>query len=104
MATDGLYDNLFDHDILELVKKHIQTITIPATENRLARVSNLQPQILADTLANKAKEVSEMNNVDTPFQKRAMEEGLLLEGGKADDISVIVAVVKDCEDSPDRRL
>lgn len=26
------------------------------------------------------------------------------QGGKADDISVIVAIVKDCEDSPDRRL
>lgn len=27
-----------------------------------------------------------------------------IQGGKADDISVIVAIVKDCEDSPDRRL
>jgi hypothetical protein len=33
-----------------------------------------------------------------------MKEGFLMEGGKQDDISVIVAIVKDCEDSPDRRL
>jgi hypothetical protein len=56
-------------------------------------------------LANAAKDVSESNRrVDTPFQRRAMTEGLYVEGGKADDISVVVAVVKDNEDSPDRRL
>ncbi|KAG1049264.1 hypothetical protein G6F43_008396 [Rhizopus delemar] len=105
MATDGLYDNLFDKDILRLVSHHVQSNTIPATQHRSARVRNLQPQLLADILANSAKEVSETKyRIDTPFQRRAMKEGLLMEGGKLDDISVIVAVVKDCEDSPDRRL
>jgi serine/threonine protein phosphatase PrpC len=105
MGTDGLYDNLFDKDILNLVRNHVQAYTIPGTAHRPPRVRNLQPQILSDILANAAKEISDSKRrVDTPFQRRAMEEGLLVEGGKADDISVIVAVVKDCEDSPDRRL
>ncbi|KAI9275360.1 phosphatase 2C-like domain-containing protein [Sporodiniella umbellata] len=105
MATDGLYDNLFDKTILSLVQDHVVSNTIPATPDRPARVRNLQPQILADVLANAAKEVSETRyRIDTPFQRRAVKEGLLLEGGKQDDISVIVAIVRDCEDSPDRRL
>lgn len=105
MATDGLYDNLFDSDILNIVRKHIQIQTVPAANERPMRVRNLQPQMLADSLANEAKEVSEMRyGADTPFQHRAMDEGLLIEGGKIDDISVIVAIVDDCEDSPDRRL
>lgn len=105
MGSDGLYDNLFDKDILALVRQHVQAHTIPATAGRSARVRNLQPQILSDILANAAKEISEASRrVDTPFQRRAMEEGLYVEGGKVDDISVVVAVVKDLEDSPDRRL
>lgn len=105
MATDGLYDNLFDKDILDIVRKHVQEHTIPATKDRPARICNLQPQMLSDVLANKAKEVSETRyRIETPFQRRAMKEGFLMEGGKQDDISVIVAIVKDCEDSPDRRL
>lgn len=105
MGSDGLYDNLFDKTILSLVRDHVHAHTIPGNAQRPPRVRNLQPQILSDILANAAKEVSESKrNVDTPFQRRAMEEGLLMEGGKPDDISVIVAVVRDCEDSPDRRL
>jgi serine/threonine protein phosphatase PrpC len=105
MGSDGLYDNLFDKDILNLVRKHVSAHTIPGTAQRPPRVRNLQPQILSDILANAAKDVSESNRrVDTPFQRRAMTEGLYVEGGKADDISVVVAVVKDNEDSPDRRL
>lgn len=105
MGSDGLYDNLFDKNILSLVRDHVHAHTIPGNAQRPPRVRNLQPQILSDILANAAKEISEAKrNVDTPFQRRAMEEGLLMEGGKADDISVIVAVVRDCEDSPDRRL
>ncbi|KAI7873083.1 phosphatase 2C-like domain-containing protein [Mucor mucedo] len=104
MGSDGLYDNLFDKHILELVKKHVLAHTIPGSAERAPRVRNLQPQILSDILANAAKEVSESRRADTPFQRRAMEEGLYVEGGKADDISVVVAVIKDLEDSPDRRL
>ncbi|KAI8059954.1 phosphatase 2C-like domain-containing protein [Gilbertella persicaria] len=106
MGTDGLFDNLFDQHILRLVRDHVDAYTIPGTAARPPRIRHhLEPQLLADVLANAAKEVSEAKrSVDTPFQRRAMEEGFLIEGGKADDISVIVAVVNDCEDSPDRRI
>ncbi|CAO3613657.1 unnamed protein product [Cunninghamella blakesleeana] len=100
MATDGLFDNVFDRDILDLIQQN----TLSSSSLR-HRYNTVQPQLIANTLATHAKNISESNrSVDTPFQKRAVNEGIPFYGGKADDISILVAVVDDCEDSPDRRL
>lgn len=105
VGSDGLFDNLFDKEILAIVNAHVNACTIPASGQRPARLLNFQPQKLADALANRAKTVSEdRRNIDSPFQSRAIHEGFYYQGGKADDISVIVAVIQDNEDSPDRRL
>jgi serine/threonine protein phosphatase PrpC len=82
MGSDGIYDNLFEDDILEEIiscqKQH-----------------GLNPQIISDNLAWRAKIVSNDTSNDTPFQSRAMQEGLYYQGGKRDDISVLVAIVAD---------
>ncbi|KAI8875121.1 hypothetical protein K501DRAFT_280675 [Backusella circina FSU 941] len=60
------------------------------------------PQTISDALAHRAKVVSEdPDNPTSPFQVRAMHEGLYYQGGKADDISVIVAIVKKDERPPE---
>ncbi|KAJ2394487.1 hypothetical protein GGI23_004669, partial [Coemansia sp. RSA 2559] len=52
----------------------------------------------------RAKVVSEdARYTESPFQMRAMQEGLYYQGGKHDDIAVVVAVVTDLEDTPNRR-
>ncbi|KAI7865772.1 phosphatase 2C-like domain-containing protein [Spinellus fusiger] len=105
MGTDGLFDNLFDRDILDIVKKHVAGYTIPGNQHRAARVLDFDPKGLSDSIAKQALEISEdKRHTDTPFQRHAMQEGFYFQGGKADDISVVVAVVQDCEDSPDRRF
>lgn len=106
MASDGLFDNVFDMDILGLVNSTTgYSNNIPSSLLQQRRFTSIQPQAIADMLANHAKHISETRrSVDTPFQRRAMSEGIPFHGGKADDISVLVAVVNDCEDSPDRRL
>ncbi|KAI9475796.1 MAG: phosphatase 2C-like domain-containing protein [Benjaminiella poitrasii] len=105
MGSDGLYDNLFDKEILSIVKKQVAMYTLPGTGSRPPKILSIEPQRISDALAERAKAVSLSKlNVDSPFQLRAVSEGLYYQGGKADDISVIVAIVKDCEDSPDRRL
>ncbi|KAK5828699.1 phosphatase 2C-like domain-containing protein [Linnemannia elongata] len=84
MGTDGIFDNLFDEDILEEV--------IP------------EPSVISDALAKRAKNVAEdTRHHGSPFQSRAMQEGLYYQGGKQDDMSVLVAIIKVAEDSPDRR-
>ncbi|KAF9574556.1 hypothetical protein EC968_006169 [Mortierella alpina] len=63
-----------------------------------------EPSVISDALAKRAKNVSEdTRHHGSPFQSRAMQEGLYYQGGKQDDMSVLVAVIKIAEDSPDRR-
>ncbi|KAI8084842.1 phosphatase 2C-like domain-containing protein [Halteromyces radiatus] len=105
MASDGLFDNVFDRDILRMINEYNNHYGNNIPSSPLRRFANIQPQGIADMLASHAKHISESRQpVDTPFQRRAMSEGIPFHGGKSDDISVLVAIVNDCEDSPDRRL
>ncbi|KAI8081863.1 phosphatase 2C-like domain-containing protein [Gilbertella persicaria] len=80
MGSDGLFDNLFDKEILSIVRS----------------LKRSEPQKISDALAERAKTVSHSKlNIDSPFGKRAVNEGLYYKGGKLDDISVLVAIVKD---------
>ncbi|KAJ9107288.1 hypothetical protein QFC21_000735 [Naganishia friedmannii] len=83
MCSDGLSDNLFDEDILDIIASH---------------PSPPQPSTLADALCKAAQEASEETGSASPFMCRAIEEGLDFMGGKKDDISVLVAVVRDGEE------
>ncbi|ORX54043.1 protein serine/threonine phosphatase 2C [Hesseltinella vesiculosa] len=100
MGTDGLYDNLFDKEILSIIRSQVTPFMHPGS----SKVFHFEPQRLSDALALRAKTVSDnKRNIDSPFQTRAMDEGFYYQGGKKDDISVVVAVVRDNEDAPDRR-
>ncbi|KAI7865810.1 phosphatase 2C-like domain-containing protein [Spinellus fusiger] len=93
LGSDGLYDNLFDRDILSTVNNHISPYIMPSINQRPARILNFDPQPLAKALADRAKGVSEdRRNVDSPFQTRAIQEGFYYQA------------IQDSEDSPDRRL
>ncbi|KAI8577426.1 hypothetical protein K450DRAFT_252361 [Umbelopsis ramanniana AG] len=95
LASDGLFDNLFDDDILDIVCEQVS----PKLEGVLTTgpdFPEIDPQAISDALALRAKRVSEDNdNGSSPFQTRAMKEGMYYQGGKADDISVLVAIIKD---------
>ncbi|EGG10268.1 uncharacterized protein MELLADRAFT_115584 [Melampsora larici-populina 98AG31] len=80
LSSDGLVDNLFDEDILEEVIKYKPCV----------------PEKVSESLALRAKTVSiDQFAVASPFSQRANEEGIHYVGGKNDDISVLVAVVRD---------
>ncbi|KAI9291357.1 protein serine/threonine phosphatase 2C [Neoconidiobolus thromboides FSU 785] len=100
LGSDGLYDNLFDDDILDIVQKSIDRQDAGFGQIR----EEINPQIIANNLKIAARDVAEnTRNMSSPFQERATLEGMYYQGGKLDDISVIVGVVWDAEDSPDRR-
>ncbi|CDS07785.1 hypothetical protein LRAMOSA01734 [Lichtheimia ramosa] len=91
VASDGLYDNLFDDEILEEVQACI----------RDGEQGQSIPQLISESLSQRAKIVSEdINNPASPFQSRAMHEGMYYQGGKADDITVLVAMIKREESPP----
>ncbi|XP_046840868.1 protein phosphatase PTC7 homolog [Xenia sp. Carnegie-2017] len=81
MATDGLFDNLTESQILDEISK--------LKDHQLCSV-----QSVADSLANLASSLSYDPNYFSPFAKQAKEEeGIEAVGGKPDDITVLVAIV-----------
>jgi serine/threonine protein phosphatase PrpC len=100
MGTDGLFDNLFEEEVLQIVRDNTTSHPMPNGQVRV----QLNPQAISDALASRARKVAEdPNTIDTPFQTKAVNEGLYYSGGKMDDISVVTGVIWDFEDSPDRR-
>jgi len=82
-GTDGLWDNLFDDDILEVV----------------ANAPN-DPATIAQLIARQAHVVANDKDIISPFSKSARSNGYpLATGGKLDDITVMVGrVVLSCVD------
>lgn len=77
-GTDGLFDNLFTKEIVEIVYSN----------------SNMKAKDLATLLANKAFEFSNSKR-DSPFVYNAKKHGYIYRGGKPDDITVLVAKVTE---------
>lgn len=76
VGTDGLWDNLYDDEIVET--------TTQATD----------PMTIAQLIARQAHLSASSKTIISPFAKAARENGYpLATGGKMDDISVIVARV-----------
>ncbi|PWN52935.1 protein serine/threonine phosphatase 2C, partial [Violaceomyces palustris] len=94
IGSDGLVDNLFDEDIVEEVLRFAPPPPRSNASSEYVLPPTFSPQLVSEALCSRAKAVSEDSRaVSSPFQQRAMEEGLHYVGGKHDDISVLVAVV-----------
>jgi serine/threonine protein phosphatase PrpC len=71
LGSDGLFDNLYDDEILEEVQNCIDQ------QVDQEKINEIAPQTISDALAHRAKIVSEdPDNPSSPFQVRAMHEGL----------------------------
>ena len=82
MASDGVFDNFPDSDIVELVKT--------TTQDR----PNAKPSLLAKKIADQSRKISLNGKAATPYSKQAKRngdpdfaDGL---GGKVDDVSCVV--------------
>lgn len=78
MATDGLFDNLFDQDILSIVESnmHCHPTTIAQAIVEHATIKSKDPLYLS------------------PFAQKA---GWMERGGKPDDITAIVSLVSSAD-------
>lgn len=111
-------DNLFDDDILEEVLRFARfssptstspsppsppnpsSTGSPSSSQPSYVLHRFSPQAVSEALCSRAKAVSEdQRAVTSPFQQRAMEEGIHYVGGKMDDISVLVGRIGVAEDS-----
>eukprot|EP00250_Pteridium_aquilinum_P024139 c2848_g1_i1 orf=363-1949(-) len=78
-GTDGLFDNLYDTELVSIVVR--------------ASRAGLSPDITAKTIAALARERAQDCNRQTPFSTAAQDAGFRFYGGKMDDITVIVSYV-----------
>jgi protein phosphatase PTC7 len=85
-GSDGLFDNLYDHEIVDLITK----------QNAISSESS---EDIANALYSKASEAAESDTKPTPFADAADAEykqpGKKAFGGRPDDITVVVAFVGD---------
>ncbi|XP_066387232.1 probable protein phosphatase 2C 71 [Miscanthus floridulus] len=80
-ATDGLFDNVYEHEIAGIISKSLQ--------------ADLKPAEIAEHLAAKAQEVGRSGAGRSPFSDAALSFGYLgFSGGKLDDIVVVVSIVR----------
>jgi len=91
LASDGLGDNLWDEEVLLEVERFVR----PSGGAPIGETQEItrDPAVLGEALARRAKKAAEGSG-DVPFGMRGRAAGIHFMGGKTDDISVVVAVVR----------
>ncbi|KAF0911184.1 hypothetical protein E2562_007962 [Oryza meyeriana var. granulata] len=83
-ATDGLFDNVYEEEIAAVISKSLE--------------AGLKPTESAEFLVARAKEVGRSATCRSPFSDAALSVGYLgYSGGKLDDVTVVVSVVRKSE-------
>lgn len=82
LGSDGLFDNLYDIKIIELMRPFVRD-----------RDQILDPTLVAELIAKEAEKYSYNQAYVSPFAKSARENFYDYSGGKPDDITVIVAQI-----------
>jgi protein phosphatase PTC7 len=79
-ATDGLFDNLHDKEIIESIEHNL---------------NGNGADFLAKELAKLAFDRSLSKSAKTPFAEKAKNVGFQYEGGKSDDITIFVFLLRE---------
>ena len=85
--SDGLPDNLWDHEIVESVLKSVRALkgeSDDRTEGKRAIESRSGMMWVAQELVRQAREVAEDPFSESPYMERAVEEGVGYEGGESE--------------------
>jgi serine/threonine protein phosphatase PrpC len=99
--SDGVIDNLWDHEVLECVVQSMEKWKNGEDEALVKqgvepgdRTFADEMKFVATEIVKAARKIAEDPFAESPFMERAVEEGLSIEGGKLDDISVVAAQCK----------
>ena len=104
VLSDGVTDNLWEHEICDNICESIsewQGLADPMDNgdgDRLRSDDDGDAKdgivYVARRLMNAAREIAMDPNAESPYMERAFDEGIAAEGGKLDDISVVMGVVR----------
>ena len=86
--SDGVTDNLWEHEICEKILESLGKWQSgeEGSEDRMAFV--------ARDLMEATRVIAEDPTAESPFMERALDEGIATEGGKLDDISVVLGLCR----------
>ncbi|ESK96964.1 hypothetical protein Moror_6542 [Moniliophthora roreri MCA 2997] len=83
--TDGLSDNVFTNEM----------VTICSLVARQGGTEDQQVQAMADRLVEYGRQSMMSREKVTPFEREAARLGMFFRGGKIDDVTVVVALVRE---------
>jgi protein phosphatase PTC7 len=87
LGSDGLWDNLHRATIVEMIRPYVKW----TEENSFGMIEDVG--LISEMLAKEAEKLSYRHNYLSPFAESARAYGYECNGGKPDDITVIVAQV-----------
>lgn len=123
VASDGLLDNVWEWEVLEAVLDEasaaeddgdddnggdggeVAEVAEPTEDGdgeekkEKKKAKRGSPERIAERLVRAAKNVAQNPFAESPYMERNIDEGLVFEGGKWDDISVVAAIIR--KDPPD---
>ena len=89
-ATDGVFDNLFQHEVLTIIKQYRESL--PGRQLTTEQQAAALATILAEAAVDKFKNPQ---GKKTPYQRKYKKTyNATWEGGKEDDITVLVSVAR----------
>lgn len=97
--TDGVVDNLWEHEVVAQVVESMDKwqggVKNGASEKEPGDLTHADGmRFVAQELVNAARVIAEDPFAESPYMEKAIDEGLSIEGGKLDDISVVAAQCK----------
>lgn len=92
--SDGVVDNLWEHEVVENVVESLKAWRDAGAKDGEAAGM----KFVAQELVKAARKIAEDPFAESPFMERAVEEGLSIEGGKLDDISVVAGLCRKRKD------
>ncbi|KAF2482555.1 phosphatase 2C-like domain-containing protein [Neohortaea acidophila] len=100
VMSDGMTDNLWEEEIAEAAVEALHSWEsdnqqgLKQDDDGDAGDFDKGMRFVAQELVLAARKIAEDPFAASPFMERAVEEGLAIEGGKLDDISVVAAVCR----------
>ncbi|KAF2204205.1 hypothetical protein GQ43DRAFT_388467 [Delitschia confertaspora ATCC 74209] len=97
--TDGVVDNLWEHEVVQNVVDSMEKWKSTESKAQPGKEPGEQSyadgmRFVAQELVNAARTIAEDPFAESPYMEKAVDEGLSIEGGKLDDISVVAAQCK----------
>ena len=90
--SDGVTDNLWETEIADYA---VEALTNWKGDSKNSDMSLAEAmKYVAQEIVLNARKIAEDPFAGSPFMEKAIEEGLAIEGGKIDDISVVAAICK----------